>query len=132
RSHARRSPSIVRSRSASPGGSASAPALSRTWRTSSSAGTGTGFPGAAAGEAIAPPARVLHVARDISVFLSAAGPDRAGEVIEQRAGGAYDPHLAALAIDHLDELLDGLDDALIWDQAIAAEPPPQRWLTGDG
>ena len=92
---------------------------------------GNGFPGAAAGEAIAPPARVLHVARDISVFLSAAGPERAGEVIEQRAGGAYDPHLAALATDHLDELLDGLDDALIWDQAIAAEPPPQRWMTGD-
>ena len=38
---------------------------------------GNGFPGAAAGEAIAPPARVLHVARDISVFLSAAGPERA-------------------------------------------------------
>jgi hypothetical protein len=74
---------------------------------------------------------VLHVARDISVFLSAAGPDRAGDVIEQRAGGAYDPNLAALATDHLDELLDGLDDALIWEQAIAAEPPPQRWMTGD-
>ena len=92
---------------------------------------GNGFPGAAAGEAIALPARVLHVARDISVFLSAAGRERAGAVIEQRAGGAYDPHLAALATDHLDELLDGLDDALIWDQAIAAEPPPQRWMTGD-
>ena len=92
---------------------------------------GNGFPGAAAGEAIALPARVLHVARDISVFLSAAGPERAGEVIEQRAGGAYDPQLAALATDHLDELLDGLDDALIWEQAIAAEPPPQRWMTGD-
>ena len=88
-------------------------------------------PRSAAGEQIAPPARVLHVARDISVFLSAAGPERAGEVIEQRAGGAYDPVLAALAIDHLDELLDGLDDALIWEQAIAAEPPPQRWMTGD-
>src|SRR2546421_13039034 len=92
---------------------------------------GNGFPGAAAGEAIAPPARVLHVARDISVFLSAAGPERAGEGIGQRAGGAYDPHLAALATGHLDELLDGLDDALIWDQAIAAEPPPQRWMTGE-
>ena len=83
---------------------------------------GNGFPGAAAGEAIGLPARVLHVARDISVFLSAGGPDRAGEVIEQRAGGAYDPHLAALATDHFAELLDGLDDALIWEQAIAAEP----------
>ena len=39
--------------------------------------------------------------------------------------------MAALATDHLDELLDGLEDALIWEQAIAAEPPPQRWMTGD-
>src|ERR1700749_478752 len=61
---------------------------------------GNGFPGAAAGEAIGLPARVLHVARDISVFLSAGGPGRAAEVIAQRAGGAYDPDLAALAADH--------------------------------
>src|SRR5436305_14548532 len=92
---------------------------------------GNGFPGAAAGEAIGRPARVLHVARDISVFLTVGGPDRAGDVIERRAGGAYDPHLAALATDHFAELLDGLDDALIWEQAIAAEPPPQRWMTGE-
>ena len=90
---------------------------------------GNGFPGVAAGEAIALSARVLHVARDISVFLSAAGPDRAGEVIGQRAGGAYDPYLAALATDHLDELLEGLDDAVIWEQAIAAEPPPRRLMS---
>src|SRR5437660_1400768 len=85
----------------------------------------------AAGEAIGMPARVLHVARDISVFLSAAGPARAAEVIATRAGGAYDPNLAALATDHLDELLDGLDDALIWDQAMAAEPPPQRLMSDE-
>src|SRR6201995_2189026 len=46
---------------------------------------GNGFPGAAGGDAIPLPARVLHVARDISVFLSAAGPDRAREGIEGRA-----------------------------------------------
>jgi len=91
---------------------------------------GNGFPGAAAGEAIGRPTRVLHVARDISVFLSAGGAERARDVIERRAGGAYDPHLAALATDHFAELLDGLDDALIWEQAIVAEPPPQRWMTG--
>src|ERR1700759_661179 len=92
---------------------------------------GNGFPGAAAGEAIGRPARGLHVARDISVFLSAGGPDRAGDVIERRAGGAYDPHLAVLATDHFAELLDGLDDALIWEQAIAAEPPPLRRMSGE-
>lgn len=92
---------------------------------------GNGFPGAAAGEGIGRPARVLHVARDISVFLSADGADRARAVIEQRAGGAYQPRLAALATDHFAELLDGLDDALIWSQAMAAEPPPQRRMTGE-
>ena len=92
---------------------------------------GNGFPGAAASDGIPLPARVLHVARDISVFLSAGGPGRAGEVIERRAGGAYDPHLVALAIDHFDQLLDGLDDTVIWEQAMAAEPPPRRWMTGD-
>ncbi len=92
---------------------------------------GNGFPGVAAGDGIPLPARVLHVARDISVFLSAEGPDRAATVIEQRAGGAYDPQLAALATQHFGQLLDGLDDALIWEQAMAAEPPPQRWMTGE-
>ncbi len=90
---------------------------------------GNGFPGLAAGEEIAPPARVLHVARDISVFLSAEGPRRAAKVIERRSGGAYDPRLAALATTHMDELLAGLDDAVIWEQAIAAEPAPQRWMS---
>src|SRR3974390_2674568 len=66
---------------------------------------GNGFPGMAAAEEIPPPARVLHVARDISVFLSAGSRDRARKVIEQRAGGAYDPHLASLATDRFDELL---------------------------
>jgi HD-GYP domain-containing protein (c-di-GMP phosphodiesterase class II) len=92
---------------------------------------GNGFPGMAAGDGMPLPARVLHVARDISVFLSAGGPDRAREVIAERAGGAYDPALAILADAHFDELLDGLDDALIWEQAMAAEPPPQRRMTGE-
>lgn len=92
---------------------------------------GNGFPGLAAGEDIGRPARVLHVARDISVFLSAEGPDRAREVLAQRSGGAYEPALAALAVEHFDALLDDLDDARIWDQAMAAEPPPRRSMTDE-
>src|SRR5947208_237558 len=48
-----------------------------------------------------------------------------GDDIEPRAkfalvdGGDYD------------ELVDGLGDALIWEQAMDAEPPPQRRMTGD-
>ena len=48
--------------------------------------------------------------RDISLFLSAAGPDEARAVIERRAGAAYDPRLAELAARNFDDLLAGLDD----------------------
>ena len=54
-------------------------------------------------------------------------------MIERRAGGAYDPHLAALATDHLDELLDGLDDALIWESkrlTPCSPPPDTAWRNG--
>ena len=44
-----------------------------------------GFPDVG-GDAIPFPMRLLHVARDFSLFLSAAGPDEARGVIERRAG----------------------------------------------
>ena len=92
---------------------------------------GHGLPAGITGEAIPLPARLLHVARDISVFLSATGADEARKVIERRAGAAYEPALAALALEHFDALLFGLDEARIWDQAIAAEPAPVRWMAGE-
>src|SRR5581483_1530558 len=46
------------------------------------------------------PARLLHVARDFSLFLSAATADDARAVLERRAGAAYDPRLAELAVRH--------------------------------
>ena len=92
---------------------------------------GNGFPGAARGDEIALPARLLHVARDISVFLSAAGVTAARAVVERRSGSAYEPRLADLALRHLDEILAGLDETRIWEQALAIEPTPQIWFKGD-
>jgi HD-GYP domain-containing protein (c-di-GMP phosphodiesterase class II) len=91
---------------------------------------GRGLPGVA-GETIPLPMRLLHVARDISLFLSAAGPDEARTVIENRTGAAYDPELAELATKNLDALLDGLDDTRMWDQALETEPAPVRRISGD-
>src|SRR5204863_3385196 len=76
---------------------------------------GRGFP-AVGGDAIPLPMRLLHVARDISLFLSAAGPDDARAVIVRRTGAAYDPRLADLAVQNFDELLAGLDEARMWEQ----------------
>src|SRR4051812_37069514 len=69
---------------------------------------GRGFPGAR-GDEIPLPMRLLHVARDLSLFLSASGADEARSVIERRTGAAYDPQLAGLAVRNFDELLAGLD-----------------------
>ena len=91
---------------------------------------GRGFPDAR-GDAIPLPMRLLHVARDISLFLSAAGPDEARAVVERRAGAAYEPRLAELAVRNFAELLAELDEARMWEQALEAEPFPQIWIAGE-
>jgi HD-GYP domain-containing protein (c-di-GMP phosphodiesterase class II) len=91
---------------------------------------GKGWP-AASGDEIPLPMRLLHVGRDISLFLSASDADEARAVIERRLGEAYDPRLAGLAVAHFDELLDGIDDARMWEQGMEAEPFPQLRLAGE-
>jgi HD-GYP domain-containing protein (c-di-GMP phosphodiesterase class II) len=90
---------------------------------------GRGYPDAR-GDEIPLPMRLLHVARDISLFLSASGPDEARDVVERRAGAAYDPRLAELALRNFDDLLD-LDETRMWEQALEAEPFPKLWIAGD-
>src|SRR5438477_11843978 len=91
---------------------------------------GRGFPDAR-GDAIPLPMRLLHVARDISLFLSASGPDEARGVIERRTGAAYEPRLAELALRNLDEILAELDETRMWEQMLEIEPFPQIWIGGE-
>jgi HD-GYP domain-containing protein (c-di-GMP phosphodiesterase class II) len=91
---------------------------------------GRGFPGIS-GDAIPLPMRLLHVARDISLYLTAAGPDEARAVLVRRTGTAYEPRLAELAVENFDEILSGLDDTRMWDQVLAVEPFPQVWIRGE-
>jgi HD-GYP domain-containing protein (c-di-GMP phosphodiesterase class II) len=73
----------------------------------------------------------LHVARDISLFLSAAGPDEARGVIARRTGAAYEPRLAELALRNFDEILAELDETRMWEQVLEIEPFPQVWIRGE-
>ena len=91
---------------------------------------GRGFPNSG-GDALPLPIRLLHVARDISLFLSASGPEEARNVIERRQGAAYDPWLAELAVGNFADLLDDLDETRMWQQAVESEPFPQVWIGGD-
>lgn len=93
---------------------------------------GKGPSGGVGGEALLLPARLLHVARDYSLFLTAAGTEDARAVLEDRAGAAYDPRLAELAVRNFDEVCAGLDDVRIWEHALESEPLPQIRLSGDG
>ncbi len=90
---------------------------------------GRGFPGAR-GDEIPLPMRLLHVGRDISLFLSASGPAEARAVVERRTDAAYDPRLAALALRNFDELLAELDETRLWEQALEIEPLPRIWIAG--
>ncbi len=92
---------------------------------------GKGLPREVGGEALPLPARLLHVARDISLFLSAGGPEAARTVIEERAGDAYEPRLVELALADFDEAVDELDETRLWQIALDREPFPQIALTGD-
>ena len=91
---------------------------------------GRGFPDIR-GDALPLSIRLLHVARDISLFLTAAGPNEARAVIERRAGTAYDPRLAELATRNFTELFAELDEARMWEQALEVEPFPQIWIAGE-
>ena len=91
---------------------------------------GRGFPDAR-GDAIPLPMRLLHVARDISLFLSAAGPDDARSVVDRRTDAAYEPRLAGLAVQNFGDLLADLDEARMWEQALEIEPFPQVRIAGE-
>jgi HD-GYP domain-containing protein (c-di-GMP phosphodiesterase class II) len=91
---------------------------------------GRGFPDIR-GDAIPLPMRLLHVARDISLFLSAAGPDEARAVIERRTGTAYEPRLADLAARNFADLLADLDETRMWEQALESEPFPWLWIADE-
>lgn len=91
---------------------------------------GRGFPDARH-EAIPLPARLLHVARDISLFTSATSVDDALSVVARRAGAAYEPRLAELALRGLGDRLADLEEARMWEYAMNSEPSPTAWIAGE-
>ncbi|HEX3291340.1 MAG TPA: HD domain-containing phosphohydrolase, partial [Gaiella sp.] len=91
---------------------------------------GKGLPREVGGEDLPLPVRLLHVARDFSLFLTAAGRDDARAVLERRAGAAYDPRVAELGARHLGDVCAELDESRIWKQALESEPFPHVRLGG--
>src|SRR5690242_17459601 len=93
---------------------------------------GRGWPKGVGAEDLPFPARVLHVARDFSLFLSAGGRNDARAILERRAGEAYEPALVELALRGFDDVLSELDETRMWNHALQSEPSPQIYLSDDG
>jgi HD-GYP domain-containing protein (c-di-GMP phosphodiesterase class II) len=84
---------------------------------------GAGLPRKLRGEAIALPMRVTLIAQEAEAFRRVAGVDAAVAMVRDRAGGAYDPHLAALFCTHAPRLFASrAEPESAWEAALAAEP----------
>jgi HD-GYP domain-containing protein (c-di-GMP phosphodiesterase class II) len=90
---------------------------------------GRGTPPLAADD-IALAARIVVLADIAESFRRLGGAEAAVEVARRRAGGQFDPALADRFRERAGVLLEGLDDALGWDEVIAAEPALAEPLSG--
>jgi DNA-binding CsgD family transcriptional regulator len=70
------------------------------------------------------------IADIVESFRRVGGMAAAVEVARSRAGGQFDPRLAAHVCDNTEALLGGLDETAGWDAAIAAEPALVERMSG--
>ncbi|MGQ0735970.1 MAG: HD domain-containing phosphohydrolase [Acidobacteriota bacterium] len=89
---------------------------------------GKGAPRGLGKEEIALPARVTEVANHALLLHQAGGPDAALTMVEQRAGGWFDPAVVATFQRHGADLLREIDAADPWEAVLEAEPPPVRHI----
>jgi putative nucleotidyltransferase with HDIG domain len=85
---------------------------------------GKGNPSRVAGENVALPARLMHVAWRAEVHRGFGGVPAAIEVVKQRSGGELDPTLAASFAARARELLAVSSAPSVWDAFLEAEPAP--------
>jgi HD-GYP domain-containing protein (c-di-GMP phosphodiesterase class II) len=87
-------------------------------------GRGDAF-GVAAAD-IALPARFTAVATQVVIFDRLGGPDAAADMVRRRAGGWFDPDLAAAFERVGTDTLHRLAEADVWTEVLEAEPQPAR------
>lgn len=90
---------------------------------------GRGFPNHVEGDGIPIAMRLHHVADVVEIALHRAGRESAIAIARKRAGGAFDPELAATFLANAHELLGSIDGPSVWDRFLATEPRPH--LTAD-
>jgi len=92
---------------------------------------GKGEPGQAAGDQLPLAVRIAHVARDAAVQHMLGGEERATRLVRQRAGGAFDPAIAACLADDAGAILSFATGGSLWEEVLDAEPEPRLELEGE-
>lgn len=80
---------------------------------------GRGVPGGLRDEQIDAVMRVAQIANDAEVYARVSGTDTALQMLRERSGGAFDPALVELCVQHAAAVFDGLDEVDAWSVVIA-------------
>lgn len=91
---------------------------------------GKGEPAGIKGDEIALPMRIIQVARDAAFQRLLGGEKFAIDVVRKRAGGAFDPAIAARLADESTDIMAVNDEGSAWEETLAAEPVPRLTLHG--
>lgn len=90
---------------------------------------GRGGPVGLKGDELPVALRIVHVARDTEFQRLVRSDAEVVELVRRRAGGAFDPEVAAVMADRFGDLVGPLA-AAAWDDVLAAEPGPGLVLNG--
>ena len=85
---------------------------------------GKGTSGRVSGDGIPLAVRIAEVARDAMFHGMVGGPGLAATVVGDRAGAAFDPSIARLLANDVEEILAFEPGTSAWDASLAAEPSP--------
>jgi HD-GYP domain-containing protein (c-di-GMP phosphodiesterase class II) len=91
---------------------------------------GRGDPGAASGEEIGLPVRIVHLADTAEVYHREGGVEAAVEMAKARRGTQFDPEIVDLFCAHAAEMLAPLDSAPSW-SVLTAQPALNAPLSGE-
>lgn len=90
---------------------------------------GAGMPRRLRDEAIPLPARIAHLTYDIELFQRTEGPATATATVRRRGGGAFDPRLVQVFVEHAPEVIAAMETGPPLDAMLAAEPQPRVLLS---
>jgi len=73
-------------------------------------------------------ARLVHLVHVAQRYHQMGGIEAADATVRDRSGGKFAPELARLWLHNSHDLLGQIRPESVWDEVLAAEPEPHRWV----